>query len=336
VHLDQKLTALITNMRKLIFRFFQLEIVSNLRGVGGSLFGLLIAAAFIFNDHLQAFRIVNLTTGLAFFNLFAKACQGIPDKLPMFNTLSALGRRMTELLDILLELQAAPDPKVVPDNVPFCLQVTQLSYATPDGGRVLARGLTFVMEEGVNMVLRGESGCGKTSLIRCIAGLWEASSGAIGRPHFGKDGVIVLPQRPYTCIGSLRQQVLYPVIEFFDAEVDAIVSDLLVEMGLGAALEAYGLDGVEQWEDVLSTGEQQRLMFARVLYTRPKFAILDEASSALDMAWESTCMQSLVDEDISFLTIAHRPSVVRFHDVLLQMEPDGSSSITPLVSVTPC
>ena len=78
-----------------------------------------------------------------------------------------------------------------------------------------------------------------------------------------------------------------------------------VALGLGATLASYGLDGIAQWEEVLSLGEQQRLSFARLLFSRPRFAILDEATSALDLAMEATCMQLLVDEEIGLLTIAH-------------------------------
>ena len=113
-------------------------------------------------------------------------------------------------------------------------------------------------------------------------------------------------------------------------------AELLEVLGLGATLDAYSLDGIAQWEEVLSLGEQQRLSFARLLFTRPKFAILDEASSALDIAAETTCMQLLVDDEIGLLTIAHRPSVVHYHQLMLTMESDGTFTTTPLVDVTPC
>jgi len=148
---------------------------------------------------------------------------------------------------------------------------------------------------------------------------------------------MILPQRPYMCLGSLRQQVYYPQPEVCDDEAaDSEIVELLEALGLGAALEAHSLDGVTQWEEVLSLGEQQRLSFARLLFAKPKFAILDEASSGLDVALETTCMQLLVDEEIGFLTIAHRPSLVRYHQMMISMESDGSFTVAPLVGVTPC
>ena len=109
-----------------------------------------------------------------------------------------------------------------------------------------------------------------------------------------------------------------------------------MQLGRLAESGSAGLDAIRDWGDELSLGEQQRLSFARLLFTRPKFAILDEASSALDIAAETTCMQLLVDDEIGLLTIAHRPSVVRYHQLMLTMETDGSTTTTPLVDLTPC
>ena len=87
---------------------------------------------------------------------------------------------------------------------------------------------------------------------------------------------------------------------------------------------------------MLSAGEQQRLSFARVVYAQPRLVVMDEATSTLDLQNESTCMQRIVDEEIAILTIAHRPSVVRYHQLMLTMEADGSFTPTPLIEMTPC
>ena len=63
---------------------------------------------------------------------------------------------------------------------------------------------------------------------------------------------------------------------------------------------------------------------------------MDEATSALDLQNEAYCMQRMLDEEIAVLTIAHRPSVVRYHQLMLTVEADGSCSQTPLVDLSPC
>lgn len=87
---------------------------------------------------------------------------------------------------------------------------------------------------------------------------------------------------------------------------------------------------------MLSAGEQQRLSFARVVYAQPRVAVMDEATSALDLQNEAMCMQRVLDEEIAVLTIAHRPSVVRYHQLMLTMEEDGTFTPTPLIEMTPC
>ena len=108
---------------------------------------------------------------------------------------------------------------------------------------------------------------------------------------------------------------------------------LLLYAGLEAIVADWGLDGVAVWEDVLSAGEQQRLSFARVVYSQPSLVIMDEATSTLDLQNEALCMQRILDEEISILTIAHRPSVVRYHQLMLTMEHDGTFTPTPLVEM---
>ena len=190
----------------------------------------------------------------------------------------------------------------------------------------------------MGVVIRGPSGCGKSSLVRCIAGLWTPDAGFVKRPDLvGRDGVLFMPQRPYMAYGSLRQQVLYPQMESEVGEsADELIAQLLEDFGLSNILDDWGLDGVATWEDVLSIGEQQRLSFARVVHSRPRLVIMDEATSTLDLQDEALCMQRIIDEEIAMLTIAHRPSVVRYHQLMLTMELDGTFTPTPLIEMTPC
>ena len=75
---------------------------------------------------------------------------------------------------------------------------------------------------------------------------------------------------------------------------------------------------------------------ARVVYAQPRLVVMDEATSTLDLQNEAYCMQRILDEEIAVLTIAHRPSVVRYHQLMLTMEADGTFTPTPLIEMTPC
>jgi hypothetical protein len=133
---------------------------------------------------------------------------------------------------------------------------------TPDGSRTLTKDLSLALKPGTGVLVMGESGAGKSSLLRTIAGLWGSGSGAIERPTLNR--MIFLPQRPYMVQGSLREQLVYPQHE--NAADDDAVKAALESVNLEEVLERVDGDlGKEvDWTNVLSLGEQQRVSFARL------------------------------------------------------------------------
>lgn len=200
------------------------------------------------------------------------------------------------------------------------LAIENLSLSTPNGKRMLLDKLSLTINPGEGLLIVGASGSGKSSLLRAIAGLWRCGSGRIVRPPIAE--MMFLPQRPYMLLGSLRRQLLYPNQNM--AITDDQLLRLLESVKLPDIAEQFGgLDAELDWAKVLSVGEQQRVAFARVLLSAPRFAILDEATSAMDIANESYLYRQLAASSTTLISTGHRPSIKKFHSQVLELTGDG-------------
>ncbi|KAH9670040.1 ABC transporter D family member 1 [Citrus sinensis] len=192
------------------------------------------------------------------------------------------------------------------------IEFSGVKVVTPTGN-VLVENLTLKVEPGSNLLITGPNGSGKSSLFRVLGGLWPLVSGHIAKPGVGSDlnkEIFYVPQRPYTAVGTLRDQLIYPLTS--DQEVD-----------LEYLLDRYPPEKEINWGDELSLGEQQRLGMARLFYHKPKFAILDECTSAVTTDMEERFCAKVRAMGTSCITISHRPALVAFHDVVLSLDGEG-------------
>jgi ABC-type uncharacterized transport system fused permease/ATPase subunit len=167
----------------------------------------------------------------------------------------------------------------------------------------------------------GPSGCGKTSLLRTIAQLWPPLEGEVlGVPL---EQMAFLPQRPYLPLGSLRDQLL--LVEGNRDIADDALLNVLRKVKLDQLLERFpSLDVEENWEQVLSGGEQQRIAFARLLIQPKPLVLLDEATSALDLPTEAELYGQLLLLGGTVISVGHRSSLRGFHQHLLQFDAQGN------------
>jgi len=226
---------------------------------------------------------------------------------------------------------AALQAAAVAEGPSNALLVSHVDLVPPQGGRRLIHDLSLEVAPHQRVLVVGPSGCGKTSFLRLVSGLWPAAAGSVQRPP--QSELLFIPQKPYMILGSLREQLCYPLDpqRFSDQHLRSV----LEEVRLSELVQRYpDFDIKQDWPRLLSLGEQQRLAFARLLLNSPRFVVLDEATSALDVGTEKHLYQLLVQREMAFVSVGHRPTLTAFHDTVLELDGQGGWKLQPAASYT--
>ena len=138
-----------------------------------------------------------------------------------------------------------------------------------------------------------------------VARLWPWGHGRVGLPVGGS--IFFMPHHPYLPIGPLRSAVVFPQVP--NPQEDEALKAALVRVGLDDFTAR--LDDVEDWEQTLSAGEQQRLGFARLLLHKPDWIFIQEATDGLDRETERRMMEMVFATypRAAVITISHRTSM---------------------------
>jgi putative ATP-binding cassette transporter len=199
---------------------------------------------------------------------------------------------------------------------------------TLDDGTAVVDETEVVIEPGERLLVAGESGTGKSTLVRALAGLWPWGGGSV---NFHRDRrLFMLPQKPYVPSGTLRRAAAYP----------GAADDWTVEQ-IGEALDNVGLghlrDKIEEdapWDQTLSGGEKQRLAFARLLLHKPDIIVLDEATSALDEKSQDKMMELVTKEmpKATMVSVGHRAELEAFHSrkIVLERRKGGAKLVSDI------
>lgn len=199
------------------------------------------------------------------------------------------------------------------------VELNKLTIFTPKRDQLLLHEVSIAIERG-GLLIMGPSGCGKSSILRTVAGIWSSGEGMLVRPPLAKS--FYLPQRSYATAGTLRAQLQYAL----DGKTRS--TDDLIEainfVGLTESIRrAGGLDAERDWPRLLSSGELQRLAWARLFLKAPEYVFLDEATTALDIATERRMYQALCQSTRLWVSVGLRQTLTEFHHTILELTGDG-------------
>ena len=280
-------------------------IIAPLYFVGKADFGAIGQASFAFSMVLSALSLVT------------NQIQNITEFAASINRLG----EFYESLDDPSGDKRHPKPSVILTQIDDRVSLEDVTLQPPNSPRILVENLSVVINPDENLLIMGASGIGKSSLLRAIAGLWNTGSGTIYRPDL--ENLLFLPQRPYMILGTLREQLLYP--NPANQVTNEYLQQILETVNLPELVSRFpeGFNAQENWENVLSLGEQQRVAFARVLISQPRYAILDEATSALDVKNEEFLYKKLSHQGTTYISVGHRPTLTQYHKQMLEILEGG-------------
>ena len=311
----QRFTNAFKNFNNLIRWQFGLTIFQNGYQYINFVLPFIILAPRIFAGDLE---IGAVTRSQAAFERIGFALGLIINQFDKLSALSAAVNRLSDLSEFTenkKSLSSGVNTNILVQESPE-LEINHLTVKIPEISKTVVKDLSISLKQGESLLIMGDSGVGKSSLLRAIAGLWNFGSGNIYRPK--PEDILFLPQHPYMILGSLRQQLLYP---YLDKQIsNQQLTEVLNTVNLSKIANKYqDLDTVEDWSQLLSIGEQQRLAFARLLLTKPNYAILDEATSALDETNESQLYQQLQQTEITYISVGHNPQLLKYHQQVLEI-----------------
>ncbi|GAB6024536.1 ATP-binding cassette sub- D member 4 [Chamberlinius hualienensis] len=337
---SRKLNKLMHTQIKLFNRQYPLTIGINLFDYIGSILSYLIIAVPIFSgvyNNYDAVQLSSLISQSSFVCMYlVNSFSQLVDQADKVTSIAGCTHRVGQLMEELKRLKERfnrkeTEVKTVRNQTSggssdvYC-RIVNVTFGPPNSQTILVNDLNLEIRKNVNLLITGDSGSGKSSMLRILCHLWPIKGGEVYRYYnFTPKEVFYLPQVPYFIGGSLYRQVIFPLEEPVK-EVRVTENELITEYLRMVKLESVlnrcgGLyeDPEWNWNDALSPGELQRLSFVRLFYHQPRLAFLDEATSALNFELEEVMYEQCRNMGITLVSVGHRTSLRKFHQTNLHL-----------------
>lgn len=312
---DSLFNRIFNNYKNIITLRKRLTFFTSGYDIAASIFGIFMAIPLYFAKKIQLGGMMQISSA---FGQVISASTVLINGFSLFAEWRAVISRLTEFNQSMgvssqpiasgIKIGAHDESDIVVDN---------LKVSLPDG-KVLLEGIHLVLRSGGSFLLSGQSGLGKSTLLRVLAGIWRYGEGEVRLPKQAK--IFFLPQKPYLPLGSLKEVLLYPYSNFID---NAVLDRALEHCALMKLRNR--LEETKNWAHELSLGEQQLIAFVRVFLNKPDIIFLDEATSALDEKTESQVYRNLREflPLTTIVSIGHRSSLHHLHEVCITLSSDN-------------
>jgi putative ATP-binding cassette transporter len=308
--LDRGLKKVLHWWRELLWQHVRSTIVSQASGLIAPVVPVLLCAPKFLDGSMSLGQVMQAASA---FVIVQTAFSWLVNNYPRFADWRASAQRVASLLVSLDRLNHAEEAGIGriehSETKDAALRLKGVSVTLDDGTSVID-DTDVAIQPGEKVLVVGESGTGKSSLVRAVAGLWPWGEGEVQIRKGAR--IFLLPQRPYVPIGTLRRATTYPAA--VEEIADETVAEALEAVGLGEFVPRVDED--IPWDQTLSGGEKQRLAFARILIHAPDILVLDEATSALDPSSQEHLMQLIHErlDKVTVISVGHRPELEKLHE----------------------
>ena len=320
-----KLEGTQRELRRKVVRKTKFSVFSNLVLNFGFAFGYLVAftwAALRMSDHSLTFG--GMTAFLQLVNKIQSPARQLTKLVPAFVSVFTAAERLMELEENPLEEQG--------DSIelagPCGIRLNHIDYRYDDNEREILRNLDFDFYPGSCTAILGETGAGKTTLVRMLLALLKPNKGSVEIYNgmecleltpLMRTNFVYVPQGNTLLSGTIRENLLLGKVDATEEEMNAALEKSCADFVFHLPL---GLDTLcSEQGGGLSEGQAQRIAIARSLLRDRSVMIFDEATSALDPQTERLLLKNILsNHDKTVIFITHRPAVVDYCDQTLTIE----------------